>query len=149
MINLRQSVRPDQAPAMQAAITQKLGTGNSGEFDLTNWSTAYSSLGTKEKAGLYGGATPGSLRSNLEDIAKNTDAVNGLWRNVPGPQLAQALSNPAGASSIASWTRAYSIMQRAGMTPQAIARFKLATDNLNNNIGSNLVWNNFVQRGGR
>jgi hypothetical protein len=143
MISLRQSIPASQAPAVQAAVIQKMGTGPSGDFDPATWAKSYSDLSTKAKVGLYGGNTPGSLRSNLEDISSGK-AVETLSRALPGPVIAQALADPAGASALAAWSRSYNMLQQTGMTPQTIARFKMASDNLRNNIGGDFVYTDLL-----
>jgi hypothetical protein len=62
-------------------------------------------------------------------------AIGGAVLGAPAALFARWLSNPATASSMGAWSRAYRAATLGQPTPARIAAFKIATRNLANNIG--------------
>lgn len=142
----RLATSPTALPQPQASLIQSLGQSPSGEFDATSFTGRYNDLSPKDKAMTFGGAKPGSMRESLDNITKG-DTLERLGRVVPGNVIGQALINPAQTASVAAWARALDIVRRTNGARPAIARFKIATDNLKNNIGGDFTYNDFLGGG--
>lgn len=67
-----------------------------------------------------------------------------LTAAVGGGVAARLLAAPAGASSVAKWTRAYSALRMAP-TAQRLAAFEMASRNLANTAGSNVTTADFLR----
>lgn len=63
------------------------------------------------------------------------DPITALGAAIPARMYASALSKPAGAASIAAWSRAYERVVRSGGGPAARGAFVMATRNLGNTLG--------------
>lgn len=66
---------------------------------------------------------------------------------IPVKLIGASLAQPAGAASLAAWSRAYERMMRSSGSPGATAAFSLATRNLNNNLGTDISVDSVLKRG--
>jgi hypothetical protein len=100
LASLRRLVPAERQSEVQGALVQRLGAGDSGEFEAGTFVRNYGKISDRAKNILFGQGESGSLRHHLDSISEVTERAP-TWR---GPSMRTMAGTAAAASGVGAVT---------------------------------------------